>query len=67
MSFLSFGKIAIKKDNIDVFLKEASEKGLSVKHIKANIYEFGLNQPSLLNPDLLKKEAGLLGLKHGEI
>ena len=64
MSYLSFGKLAIKPVQCDAFLKEAKSKGLSVKHIKANIYEFGMDQPSLLDPAQLRKTAGLLGLKY---
>lgn len=66
MNFLSFGKVAIKPEQIEAFLAEGKSAGLTINHIKANIYEFGIQQPSLLNPDQLKQKAGLLGLKYSE-
>jgi len=64
MNYLSFGKIAVKPDQIDEFVREALEKGLKVTHISANIYEFGIQLPTLMDQNHLRKTAGLLGLKY---
>ena len=64
MEYLSFGKIAVKKDQIDAFIHEAKSKGLHVKCIKDNIYEFGIQLPSLMDPESLRQTAGLIGLKY---
>ncbi|MDV7341511.1 hypothetical protein RYZ26_18015 [Terasakiella sp. A23] len=64
MDYLSFGKVAIKPDQTDAFLKEAQSKGLKVTHVKANIYEFGIQLPTLMDQNHLRKTAGLLGLKY---
>lgn len=64
MDYLSFGKIAVKPDQIDAFLKDGKSQGLAIKHIQANIYEFGIKLPSLMDQTHLRKQAGLLGLKY---
>ncbi len=64
MDYLSFGKIAVKPNQIDAFVQEAKSNGLSVKHVQANIYEFGIQLPSLMDQDHLRKTAGLIGLKY---
>jgi|GEM_PF-2081642 len=64
MDYLSFGKVAIKPDQIDAFKTEAQGKGLSVKHIQTNIYEFGLQLPTLLDQNTLRQTAGIIGLKY---
>jgi hypothetical protein len=64
MEYLSFGKIAIKPDQIEAFTLEAKSKGLSVKHVQANIYEFGLQLPSMLDENTMRKTAGMIGLKY---
>lgn len=67
MSFLSFGKIAIKPQQQEAFVEEAESKGLKVKHLQANIYEFGLSQPSFLDEETMRKTAGMIGLKYADI
>lgn len=64
MEFLSFGKVAITPELTDAFLQEGKSIGLSIKHVQANIYEFGIQAPSLLDPNILRQKAGLLGLKY---
>lgn len=64
MDYLSFGKIAVKIDQIDAFKKESQGKGLSIKHIQKNIYEFGLQLPTLHDQNKLRQTAGLIGLKY---
>ncbi|NVK17703.1 MAG: hypothetical protein HWE30_03280 [Methylocystaceae bacterium] len=64
MDYLSFGKVAIKPDQADQFVSEAQSKGLKVTHITNNIYEFGIQLPTLMDQNHLRKTAGLLGLKY---
>ncbi|WP_419799252.1 MAG: hypothetical protein ACNI26_06200 [Terasakiella sp.] len=64
MDYQSFGKIAVHPDKIEAFVKEAEEKGLSVRHVKSNVYDFGMRMPSLLDPKQLRKSAGIIGLKY---
>ncbi|GGF55078.1 hypothetical protein GCM10011332_05580 [Terasakiella brassicae] len=64
MNYQSFGKIAIQPDKIEAFVKEAEAKGLCVRHVKGNIYDFGMRMPSLLDPAQLRKSAGVIGLKY---
>lgn len=64
MKYVSFGKIAVKLDQIDTFLHDAQSKGLTVKHVQANLYEFGVALPTLHDLDTLRKTAGMIGLKY---
>ncbi len=64
MEFQSFGKVAIKPDQTDAFLKEGKTIGLTIKHLQANIYEFGITLPTLLEEGQLRQKAGMLGLKY---
>ncbi|WP_028880473.1 hypothetical protein [Terasakiella pusilla] len=64
MNYLSFGKIAVKPDQIDAFIQEGQCKGLKITHVSANIYEFGIQLPTLMDQNHLRKTAGLLGLKY---
>ncbi|WP_135076413.1 hypothetical protein [Terasakiella sp. SH-1] len=64
MDYLSFGRIAVKPDQIDAFLAEARSQGLHITHSTANIYEFGIKLPTLMDQDHLRRTAGLIGLKY---
>ncbi len=64
MNYQSFGKIAVQPDKTETFVKEAEAKGLCVRHVKGNIYDFGMRVPSLLDPVQLRKAAGMIGLKY---
>jgi hypothetical protein len=64
MNYQSFGKVAIQAEKVDAFIKEAESKGLSVRHVQGNIYDFGMSLPSLYDPQQLRQTAGLLGLKY---
>jgi len=64
MNYQSFGKIAVHPDKIEAFVKEAEAKGLCVRHVKGNVYDFGMHMPSLLDPKQLRQSAGLIGLKY---
>lgn len=64
MNYHSFGKISIKLNQIENFMRDAQAKGLTVKHVKANIYEFGVALPTLHDLDALRKAAGMIGLKY---
>ncbi|SCA55801.1 hypothetical protein MTBPR1_120107 [Candidatus Terasakiella magnetica] len=66
MDYLSFGKIAVKPDQAEAFVKEGKAKGLAIKHVQANIYEFGIQLPTLMDQEHLRKTAGLLGLKYSQ-
>ncbi len=64
MEYVSFGKVSVKPDQIDNFIHDAQAKGLTVKHVKANIYEFGVALPTLHDLETLRKTAGMIGLKY---
>ncbi|NVJ90401.1 MAG: hypothetical protein HWE34_02025 [Methylocystaceae bacterium] len=64
MNYHSFGKISVKLDQIKNFIHDAQSKGLTVKHVKANIYEIGVALPTLHDLDTLRKTAGMIGLKY---
>jgi len=64
MGYQSFGKIAVQPDKAEAFVKEAEGAGLSVSCVRANIYDVGMQTPSMMSPDHLRQQAGLIGLKY---